>query len=228
MDKFISIKEVMDDLLDHPLLQDLTFERVINYTIHFIRIVGMPKLFTEKTATLEIQDYRASLPCDYVNIIQVRTREPGAWRYFRSSTDTFHMSNDKSNSSDLTYKIQGSVIFTSIKEGTIEISYRALPIDCEGYPMIPDDSSFIRALEAFITTKKFKILFDLGEMSQVAYDNNRREYAFAVGQAQSRLVMPSIDEMESITNMWNTLIPRVTQHSTGFVNNGTKELIRQH
>lgn len=226
MNGFISIKEIMDDLLDHPLLQDLTFERVVDYTIHFIRIVGMPKLFIEKTEKLEIQDYRAKLPCDFVNMIQVRTNEPNAEIYLRSSTDSFHLSSNKSEYGDLTYKIQGGVIFTSMKEGTIEIAYRALPIDCEGFPMIPDDSSFIRALEAFITNKKFKILFDLGQMTQVAYDNNRREYAWAVGQAQTSLVRPSIDEMESITNMWNTLIPRVTEHKTGFINNGSKEYLK--
>jgi hypothetical protein len=42
---------------------------------------------------------------------------------FRASTDSFHLSEDKSNSPELTYKIQGRVIFTSIKEGTIEIAY---------------------------------------------------------------------------------------------------------
>ena len=32
MKDYISIKVAMDNLLHHPLLQDLTFERVVNYT----------------------------------------------------------------------------------------------------------------------------------------------------------------------------------------------------
>ena len=38
----ISIRQIIDDLLDHPLLQDLTLERAINYAVHFIQIVGVP------------------------------------------------------------------------------------------------------------------------------------------------------------------------------------------
>lgn len=33
MERYISIRQVLDDLLDHPLLQDLSFERVVNYAV---------------------------------------------------------------------------------------------------------------------------------------------------------------------------------------------------
>ena len=39
------------------------------YTVDFIRIIGMPPIFTEKTAELEIKDYRAALPCDFHEMI---------------------------------------------------------------------------------------------------------------------------------------------------------------
>ena len=71
MERYISIKEVLDNLLDNPLLQDLTLERVVNYTVDFIRKVGMPKVYIEKTANLEITEYRALLPCDFHKMMQV-------------------------------------------------------------------------------------------------------------------------------------------------------------
>jgi hypothetical protein len=40
--------------------------------------------------------------------------------------------------------------------------------------------------------------------------------------------MPSIDEMESLVNSLNTLVPRVSQHKQGFVDLGTQEHIRLH
>lgn len=30
---YISIRQIMDDLLAHPMLQDLTLERAINYAV---------------------------------------------------------------------------------------------------------------------------------------------------------------------------------------------------
>ena len=92
--------------------------------------------------------------------------------------------------------------------------------------MIPDNSSFIRALELYIKKQCFTILFDMGKIDRFVYNNVCTEYAWAVGQAQSDLVRPSIDEMEAITNSLNTLVTRVNEHSRGFVNNGVKEKIR--
>ena len=228
MDKYISIKVVLDNILDHPMLKDVSFERAVNYTVHFMRIVGCPRMFEEKTALVEIENYRGMIPCDFNDIIQVRTHEScnrKDYGVFRHTTDSFHMSDNKQDSFDLTYKIQGNVIFTSIKKGTIEVAYNAFAVDSDGYPLIPDNSSFISALELYIKKKQFNVLFDTGKISQAVYNQVCQDYAWAVGQAQSDLVRPTIDQMESITNMWNTLIPRVSEHSSGFVNNGSKERI---
>lgn len=232
MTNYISIRQIIDNCLHHPLLQDLTLERAVAYTVDFIRIIGMPPMFIEKTAELEIENYRARLPCDFHEMIQVRTNHEKCGHYvggvFRYSTDNFHMSDNKHDSPDYTYKIQGSVIYTSLKEGTIEIAYRALAVDDEGYPLIPDKSSFTRALELYIKKQCFTILFDLGKINQAVYANVQQEYAWAVGQAQSDLIRPSIDEMQSITNALNTLVPRVNEHSKGFITDGSMERIRKH
>lgn len=228
MIRYISLKQVLDDVLDHPLLKDVSFERAVNHTVHFIRKVGMPKAFNEKTELVTIENYRGLLPCDLDSIIQVRTHNEcgDTYRVFRYSTDSFHMSDNKQDSYNLTYKVQGNIIFTSMKDGIIEIAYRALAVDSEGYPMIPDSSSYIDALELYIKKKCFNVLFDTGKISPQVYNQVCQDYAWAVGQAQSDLVRLSIDEMQSLTNSLNTLVVRVNEHSRGFVNNGSMEKIR--
>lgn len=230
MVNYISIRQVLDDLLDHPLLQDLSLERAVNYAIHFIQIVGVPNEFEEKTALIDIKDYRGCLPCDYYDMIQVRTYKEGEYcpRVFRYTTDSFHLSPKKGDSDtwDLTYKLQNSIIYTSIKEGTIEIAYHAIKVDKEGYPMIPENSSFIQALELYIKKKVFTILFDQGKINNVVLQNTQQEYAWAVGQAQRDLTMPTIDQMESISNMWTQLLQRNNEHSKGMKPLGRREYIR--
>ena len=50
---------------------------------------------------------------------------------FRYTTDSFHLSEVKSRTADLTYKIQGNCIFTSpLEEGTIEIAYMRPQVFC--------------------------------------------------------------------------------------------------
>lgn len=231
---YVNIKLIMDRLTRHPLMQDISLETVIDYTVDFIRIVGMPKVFLEKTADIPIKEYRGVLPCDFYQIIQVRTMNSknGSHHAFRASTDSFHMSGHKGNKIEragLTYKLQGNCIITSIPEGIIEIAYMALPIDEEGYPLIPDNSSYSRALELYIKQQWFTILFDTGKISIQVLNNTQQQYSWAVAQAQSDLVRPTIDEMEAITNMWNKLLPDITEdHAHGFINLGTKEHMLNH
>lgn len=230
----ISIKQIMDDILDHPMMQDLSFERAINYAVEFIKIVGMPTAFEHKTTTIPVENYAGyrldedgkelpSIPEDCYQILAIK-KKGGEEVILNTSTSVFGPS--KSNSASPSYVIRGNVIQTSFEEGELEISYLALPIDKEGYPTIPEIASYIRALELYIKKKWFTILFDLGKLNVSIYNNVKQEYAFAVAQAQSELIKPSLDEMEAFTNMWNSLLPRHSAHKFGYNTLGSREIKR--
>ena len=76
----------------------------------------------------------------------------------------------------------------------------------KGYPMLPDNSSFIKALELYIKKQYFTVLFDMGKITGQVLNNTQQEYAWYVGQCQSDLVRPTWDEMKSITNTWTNII----------------------
>jgi hypothetical protein len=231
---YISIKQVLDNILAHPLLQDLSLERAVNYAIRFIRIVGCPVLFEDKVATVTINNYRGMLPCDCTKVVQVRLIDNnfynGKSKAFRYSTDSFQDNRDETYQErtfiDNTYKIRGNIIHTTVREGTLEIAYQALPLDKDNYPLLFNNESFIRALELYIKKEWFTVLFDTGKITPAVLQNTQQEYGFAVKQCQSELVKPTIDQMESITNMWNTLIPRTKEHDNGFKTLGTREILK--
>ena len=221
-----NIRVILDKILRHPLLQDITFETAVDYTVDFMRLVGCPSIFTEKVTTLKIKDYRAALPCDFYEMKQVRgAKSKVCYRY---TTDSFHLSQRKDYTTDATYKIQGDIIYTSRKDEDIEISYRAIELDCDGLPLIPENSSFTRALELYIKKQVFTVLFDLGKISQVVFNNTLSEYNWAVGDCQSEFVRMSLDQAESFYNSWKTLLTRDTSHRDAFINDGAKEYIRAH
>lgn len=223
--KYTSIKLIMDKLLRHPMLQGLSLEAAVDYAVDFMRIVGCPAIFTEKTKIIPIECYKGLLPCDYYDMIQVR----GNNKTFKYSTDSFHLSNDKQHTQytrDLTYKIQGDYIFTSLKEGEIEIVYTAIETDDDGFPIIPDNSKFTRALEAYIKKEWFTILFDMGQIQPAILQNTQQQYAWAVGACESEFQKLSLDKAESFFNSWRTLLIRDREHSKGFIRNGSKETLK--
>ena len=226
-ESYTNIRLILDKIMRHPLMRDISLETAVDYTVDFMKIVGVPSMFMEKTEVVEVKNYRAILPCDYYQMIQIRKINGPAFRY---SSDSFHMSeckdNNKRDLADLTYKIQGNLIYTSIEEGKIELSYEAIATDSEGYPLLPDNSSFTRALELYIKKQWFTILFDLGKINPNVLQNVQQEYAWAVGDCQTEFNRLSIDKAESFYNSWRTLLLRDTEHRTGFRNNGTKERLK--
>lgn len=219
-----SIKVVLDNIMQHPLLQDVTLETVINHTVNFMRLVGSPTIFEEKPEVIDIKRYRAKLPCDYHQVVQMRMVKNGeVGDPFGSSTDNFHMSDVKQGSPDNSYRIQGGIIHTNVEEGQLEIIYRAIALDDDGYPAIPDNSSFTRALELYIKRHHFTILHDLGKLSPQILNQTLQDYAWAVGDCQSEFNRLSLDEAESFYNSWGTLLPRTNQHKQGFANSGTRQ-----
>ena len=224
---WIRIQNVLDRILRHPMLQEVTLEAAIQYTIDFIYTVGLPKYYIDKEVKLEVENYRAKLPCDLVYIEQVQ--DDKTLEYYRSMTHTFPLtSKDNPKNTTKTFKTQGNVIYTSLKDCKIRVAYKAIPIDQEGFPMLPDNPIFLEALELYIKKKQFTILFDLGKINRYVLDNTDQQYAFKVAQLNSEFNMPSLSEMETITNMMNQLITRTNEFNHGFKHLGNKEYIRLH
>ena len=214
------IKLILDKLTRHPLMQDLTLETEIDYSIDFMRIVGVPNMFIDKCTSVKIVSYRGVLPDDYY--IMNSVRDLNNFNIYRDTVDSFHTSENKSNYNHLTYKIQGNLIYTSTENNDIEISYKAIPTDEFGYPLIPDNSDFTRALELYIKKQVFTILFDLNKINANILTNAQQDYAWAVGDCKSEFNRLSLDKMESLSNSWRTLLIRTHQPSVSFKTNGDR------
>ena len=229
-----NIRRILDRVMRHPMMRDIPFETAVEYAVDFISLMGTPGLYEEKTAIVKVSDWRGQLPCDFERMIQVRaahtpgkTAAPLTYRY---SGNSFHMSPDHGplDKMELTYKIQGLVIFTSTKDTDLEIAYHGYMVDDEGYPLLPDNASFLRGLENYIKLQWFTILYDMGKISEQVYQHTQQEYAWAAGDAQSEFSRLTLDEAETLFNSFKTLLPRNNEHWRGFFTNGAKEIWKRH
>lgn len=85
--QYTNIRRVLDSLHDNPTLSDITLEQVVRHTIRFIGIFGMPKMYQDKEADIDIHEFRGLLPCDLISIVQVKDDCSGIC--LRSMTDSF-------------------------------------------------------------------------------------------------------------------------------------------
>lgn len=226
---YITIDELMSRLLRHPLLQDLNIEQVIDYTIDFINIFGLPKMYKDSQAEIHIDNYRGKLPCDCIQIVQVKDKQSGIC--LRSITDNFcpeEVITEYQNQQELAFKTQGQVIFTTMKSGDLIVAYKSIPVDKHGFPKISNNSVFLKALESYIKKEYFNILFDLGKLNINVLQKAEQNYCWLAGQLTSEFTIPSISEMESITRMWGRRIPKINEFNNGFNSLGNREYIKEH
>lgn len=251
--QYTNIRRVLDDITDHPLLRDVTLEQVIRHTIRFISLHGYPQLYQDKISIVDIKDFRGLLPCDLVSIIQVWDTVANVC--LRAMTDTFtpglrpkpdmrNQPKDLLNNmkppvdtcvppiqeykEEPSFKTQGRIIFTSFPEGRVEVSYKAIPVDEDGFPLLIDNETYLNALEAYIKVKVFTVKFDTGKIQAGILSNAQTEYAWASHLLQSEMTTPSMSEMESMTRYLNTLIKPVRQFDNGFKDLGNREYLRRH
>ena len=219
---FVNIREILARVTSHPMLKNVDLEQAIRYTVDFLAIVGCPTFYIDKEIDISIEDYRGLLPCDLVSITQVKDKKTGLCMH--SMTDTFNPTENNLNT-ESTFKTQGNIILTSFRTGEITISYKALPVDETGIPLLIDNANFLKALELYIKKEKFGDLYDEGKIRDGIMAKTERDYAWAVAQCEKEFIMPSLSELQLITNMWNTLIPRVTEFDNGFAELGNREYL---
>ena len=221
-------------LLKNPICQDLSYEDAAEYALECIKLLGAPVIYINKIEILELAQYKAKLPCDllYIEGIKYISNNNSGSNTMRESSNIYHLDSfefeNENNNSELTYKIQNSVIFTSRQDGCIEISYKAIHCDENGYPLIPDNQKVELALEYYILSRYLEPLWMMGKITDKVFEYIQQKRYFYIPSAQQGLQMPSIDKMETIMNGINRLIISNNSHSNNFKNYGAKEQIKQY
>ena len=228
---FVKLQEVISRVLRHPMLQNVNYEQAIQYCIDFIHIYGLPEMYLDKEVNITIENYRGELPCDLIKINQVKDICTGIC--LTGMTDTFFPEDNNcacgsSRCKELTFKVQNHIIFTSIKDGEVKVSYKAIPVDEDGAPLIPDNPTYHKALELYIKVQLFTIKFDEGKLKGDVLQHTEQQYAWAAGQLTSEYNLPNEEEMEALCSSWCTLIQRTTSFDDGFRSLSRREYLIRH
>jgi len=237
--KYKSLGSTIWSILKNPLAQELTYEEAAEYALECIKLLGAPVIYLNKLEKLNLTSYKAELPCDLLYIEGVEyfdgeTNEPIA---MREATNIYHLdtnefTNENSqthhNRNEFTYKIQNGIIFTSMSDGCVQVGYKAIATDEEGYPLIPDNQKVQLALEYYILSRYLEPLWMMGKITDKAFDYIQQKRYFYVPSAYTSLTMPGIDKMETIMNSINRLIINTTAHQNKFKKLGEKERIRKY
>lgn len=142
-----------------------------------------------------------------------------------SVNGTMQFSNSTNFSNTLQYMLKPGYIVTNVENGYIKLSYDAIAVDMDGYPMIPDNQSYFEAIYWYVTMKFKYPLYLNGRMPQYIYFDIRNSWNFYRKQAYAEALMPTQDELENIKNTWTKLVPVYDDNSTFLSNISDEQII---
>ena len=118
--------------------------------------------------------------------------------------------------SENSYNINGSSIDTSFPYGFVKIAYDTIKLDDAGYPMVPDDATFLKAFKYYLLKEAVEPAFFAGDVRRDIYNEINTQYDFYVGAAENSFKMPSPDQMQSMINGLVRILPTTNNHSDGW------------
>ena len=142
-----------------------------------------------------------------------------------SVNGTMQFSNSTNFSNTLQYMLKPGYIVTNVENGYIKLSYDAIAVDIDGYPMIPDNQSYFEAIYWYVTMKFKYPLYLSGRMPQYIYFDIRNSWNFYRKQAYAEALMPTQDELENIKNTWTKLVPVYDDNRTFLSNISDEQII---
>jgi hypothetical protein len=175
-------------------------------------LLKLPKLYTliDKVTDGEplnpyiiIENYRGELPCDLILLEQVRDSDTK--EVLLKSTDIYIHHKEPYLSKSKEYTIQNNYIVTNFEEGNLELAYKAMPLDENKKPLIPNDEIVIDAIVKFIAKNVGFKLWMKDLLARDKYAMLSGEYANAFLKARNVANSINPEDMHNIMLEHNRL-----------------------
>jgi len=229
---YVSIDVIANKIYKNPLLKDINFEDIIDYTLSVIKILRVPGVYKEESCYKEIENHMVALPKIALNIKTVDLCIGNRLIPIRESTYSLSNHTDKINQNynhhNNTYSINNQILKTSCKQGKIFITFDTIKVDNDNIPMIPDSEALLRAVEAYIKIQVYTVLVDLNKLSERALNRAEQEYYFNVGKAQSEFQgFNNEDSIDSFLNGWKRTFNSEDEHRNRHSGDSIKQNINR-
>jgi|TARA_R110000737_G_C14583325_1_gene486118 hypothetical protein len=236
--KYVSVYEIIEGVYrDSGIQEELDIWDVIEWSGEALELIGAGVSYVNLVGEICLKDHRAKLPCNFHTLEQISYNGSplplcsgtfGAISTSASNTTTNYIDGKKVDSenfptSDLNtgnrgncYYINDNFVVTSFATGCLLLAFKGVKVDKEGFPMIPDNVSYKKAIKSYIQTMVDRIWWRRGSLSEAVYRDSQQDWEWYVKQARGSISMPNLDQMENIKNQWVRLKPNINSSKTFF------------
>jgi len=225
--KFKSMKSIIAGLYrDLGINTEINEADVAEWIGEALNLIGSYSQMEEVSTILTVSNYRVELPCSFVYLKDItHNGRPLSWSS-KSAANNYNCPDCNTIPSCCTeynFYIHDGCLNTSLEKGDLCMVYLGVPVDDEGFPLVPDDVYFDKALKAYVTYMLDRIQFRRGSVPEVIYKESKQDWLFYVNSARGSAYMPDSAKMEKLKNVWVRLIPKQNEYQNSFRNLESRE-----
>lgn len=207
--KYVSINRILEEVFQNEgYSHEADWGDAISWAGKALGLINAPAIYiAKKTGTniltphIVCENYRGSLPIDFVDIIANGVKDSTTGQIYKYS------GNLDPNYGGPTYVVKGGYIDISEETATLELDYTAFMIDEDGFPMIPDVERVIEAVRSFITYRMDHRLWRQNKLERAVYEESKVEWLWYVGSAQNALRITDPERRMVWTKYWTQVLP---------------------
>lgn len=227
--KMISVKNIIAKLYrDLKLTEEEDFMDFIEWVSEALEFIHVYPQYEHKQLCLNVCNYKAELPCDYIALEAVehdgvnlryttnqfgpidtsrseRYYTPYSYNQKKIENVLLLKPGDNRLGANDSFSIRDGYFLTSFDKGKVNIVYVALPMDEEGYPMIPDHVSFREAVYRYCVYKHLYSKLLEGKISPSIYADAEQKWHYYCNQAGAEAIMPDLMTLENIKRSYLSL-----------------------
>lgn len=218
--------------------------------------IGAHAQYQQRVADIPIVNYRGVLPCELVHVLQISDAygnplfeysgtmgsvpnedgpndnntigaQDNTMRFVPVDEDNFPLANmELAGGQRHVYYIDNDQIHTSLKEGTIRMSFIAMRLDADNYPYIPDLEEYKKAVTFYVQYMLDWQAWRAGRLADKVFAETKNQWQVYARAARGKANAPSLAQLENIKNMRLQILPRINQFSNFFNTVSLPELRR--
>jgi len=230
---YVSSKFVLNKLYrDLNIGTEINEAHLYEWIAEILAKIGTYYQYDEINTILELEDGKVKLPLDFYKLIFLtHNNKPLMWSSNSFVKDYACEDCQKQIPTcceTYSFYINNNYLITDVKstspDNKICISYLAVPVDEDGYPLVPDDVYFMEACSKYVTYMLDYREWRKGNITDKVFQKSEQDYLWYVGAAKGSANMPNLQQTENLKNVWVRLIPKQDSFNNNFrtINNAER------
>lgn len=223
---FVSIKRIFGVVYRTlGVNHDISEEDMYEWGAEALSLIGAYSQYDEVSKCVDLKDGKAALPLGFHKLVSINYKKgPMYWatntnaNNYQCSNCNINVCNDREN--QITFYLNDNYLITNISDEDASVCMVMLKmhVDEEGYPMIPDDPYYSKAVSSYIIHMLDYQAWRRGNLPDKVYSKSETDWLFYVNSARGSANMPNAAQLENLKNITTRLMPLRNEYSKNFVN----------